>query len=162
MKKQKLSPNEVVFSATMSACEKGTQWQWALHLLSDFKKAAAGSKRSRIGDSSLDMLGLACPHSGVDRNLFDVWCLELRVQWSVEVLFLDVMDVLYSARFIVEDRWWQSAARRGPENSQASVYVLFLGKTSKLALIAHLLTSSHMLERQVCCTATVPVPLRWR
>jgi len=42
MKKQKLSPNEVVFSATISACEKGTQWQWALHLLYDFKKAATG------------------------------------------------------------------------------------------------------------------------
>ena len=54
-----------------------------------------------------------------------------------------------------------SQLQEGALNSQASVYVLFLGKTSKLALIAHLLTSSHMLERQVCCTATVPVPLRW-
>lgn len=33
MKDQKLTPNEVALSAAISACEKGKQWQWALHVL---------------------------------------------------------------------------------------------------------------------------------
>ena len=33
MKHQKLTPNEVALSAAISACEKGKQWQWALHVL---------------------------------------------------------------------------------------------------------------------------------
>ena len=39
MKMHQLSPNQVALSATISACEKGTQWQRALHLLYAAKKS---------------------------------------------------------------------------------------------------------------------------
>ncbi|CAK0903291.1 unnamed protein product [Prorocentrum cordatum] len=42
MREAKLEPNVISFSAGISACEKGEEWQWALALLSEMASSGSG------------------------------------------------------------------------------------------------------------------------
>lgn len=63
-----LLPDDVTFNATMSACEKGGRWEWALHLLADPKlhsamrdmpKPAHWAKEMRRSSPRLDVISFS-------------------------------------------------------------------------------------------------------